>query len=113
MLLPLIKNNIADLLYATASDQPLPTIEFKEQYSVAVRIFNKNYNPKLLESKKPNLGVIPNNISVSYNSENNLLYAVLTATANTIEEAGNEIYNFLKDKDLGDYTYRKDIGKLL
>jgi len=112
-LLPLIKNNIANLLYTTASDQQLPVIDFSDKFSVSVRIFNKNYKLNTKQEREPELGTIPNNISISYNSDRELLYAVLTAEADSIEEASNIIYNFLKDKDLGDYTYRKDIGKLL
>jgi phosphoribosylamine--glycine ligase len=114
-MLPLIKNDLSSLLYKTATNQLIPKVEFTDDFSVSINLVNKNYN---LEEKNkvipPKILSVPEDIMLSRPKDiiESQTYGVLTTTSTSIIEASNKIYNFLKDIDLGDFTYRKDIGQL-
>lgn len=114
-ILPLINGSVAKLLLDCAVQNNMEPISFKNKKSVAVRIVNKNYSldNDLTKMKFPNFSDAPKNICVSYNVlDQELLFGILTVVDDTIEKASDIIYSYLKTKDLGDYTYRTDIGYL-
>jgi phosphoribosylamine--glycine ligase len=112
-----IKNNIAELLYAAATNSTIPTIEFNDKQTVSVRLINKNYtlenvlNPPI-DIKFPTLP-INNELYINLAPSTQTMYSgSVTAIAPTINEASDKIYRYLQDLDLCDFTYRKDIGYL-
>ena len=113
-ILPLIASNMSDQLYNAVTGSKLSPIEHTDEHSVTVRLINKHY---LLERrydwKYPVLDNVPDDIEVVYGEEWYLLHAVLVARGKTRQEAADKIHNYLKTVDLGDYTYRTDIGYLI
>ena len=112
-----IKNNIAELLYAAATNAVIPPIEHNDKQIVSIRLINKNYTlenvlnptgdtifPKLPDDDELYINVGP--ITMPMTGGN------VTATASTIDEASDKIYTYLQDLDLCDFTYRTDIGYL-
>jgi phosphoribosylamine-glycine ligase len=115
VILPLIDESIASILYKCATNKPLTPIIFSNKKSVAVRIVHKDYNLSTLYEagiNYPMLWPVPDNITIGYSMSRGLLYCVITATGDTVKQAADIIYTFLKNKNMGDYTYRTDIGYL-
>jgi phosphoribosylamine--glycine ligase len=117
---PVIKDDISKLLYATATNQQLSTVEFTGKSAVSVKVVNKNFydlpniKHKFTDAIKiPRLDHCPDNITISYEAMEYLsCYANLTTVADSVESASDTIYNYLKSVDIGEYTYRTDIGYL-
>ncbi len=117
---PVIKDDISKLLYATATNQQLSTVEFTGKSAVSVKVVNKdfydlpNVKHKFTDAIKiPRLDHCPDNITISYEAMEYLsCYANLTTVADSVETASDTIYNYLKSVDIGEYTYRTDIGYL-
>ena len=107
-----IDDNLADLLYAAATNQELKPVTVSDRAAVSIRIVNKEY--KLDIGKDPNqfpqLWPAVGDIYIQNNTRQGLLCSVITTSANTIEEASDKLYAFLENKDMGDFDYRKDIG---
>ena len=112
---PLINESIAKLLHDCATNKPLKPVSFSNKKSVSLRIINKDYSLKYLREKENNPPKLPlsSELSINFNKDRGLFYCVITSTDETIQQASDNIYNFLKNKDMGNYTFRKDIGKLL
>jgi phosphoribosylamine--glycine ligase len=112
-ILPLINSSISDQLYNAVTGDKLIPVEYNNEHAVTVRLINKNY---LLERrydwKYPVLDNVPEGIEIVYGEEWYLLHAVLVACGKTRQEAADKIHAYLKTVDLGDYTYRTDIGYL-
>lgn len=112
-LIPGIKHNLASLLYDAATNKTLQPLEFNKTSTVSVRIVHNDYS---LESHsdfvEPNIGVSTSDVCIGYNEYRGLLHSVMTSSAPSNKEAADKIYNFLKDKNMGDFTYRTDIGYL-
>lgn len=108
---PLIKNNFADLLYSAGADEDLPEITFIDKTSMSLRIIHKDYK---LENNQtidfPQLWPVPGNISIAITEPPFLLHSVITTIDDNLVLARENIYNFLKNKRMGSYTYRTDIG---
>jgi phosphoribosylamine--glycine ligase len=115
-----IKNDISRLLYTAATNQQLSTVEFTDKSAVSVKLGNKNFydfpniKHKFTDAiKVPQLTHCPDNITISYEGMELLsCYAILTTVADSVESASDTIYNYLKTVDIGEYTYRTDIGYL-
>jgi phosphoribosylamine--glycine ligase len=117
---PVIKDDVLNLLYNTATNQHLSTVEFTDKSAVSVKLVNKNFydlpniKHKFTDAiKVPRLSHCPDNITISYEAGEYLsCYATLTSVADSVESASDTIYNYLKSADIGEYTYRTDIGYL-
>ena len=111
-----IKNNLADLFFAAASDKIIPEIEFSDNTAVSIRIVNEIYDTSIQQKKtgfkSPDLWPLPGNIQMAISYNRRLLNCILTSEGNTIEEASNILYKFLENKPMYKFTYRKDIGYL-
>lgn len=114
VIFPLIENNLTDLFYAAATQQPIPNITFKNKAAASVRLFCQNYktgasfpvmHPELTveDAKKENM-------YLGLSSARHILNSSLCAVDDTIEKASDRIYKYLEDKELHEFTYRKDIG---
>jgi phosphoribosylamine--glycine ligase len=113
-----ISNNISDLLFAASNDYIIPDIVYNDVKTVSIRLVNSDYNWKEPVTKLPNLSKVPDNILHSLEggegrSDFSITHSLLTASADTYENASKEIYNYLSNQDLGQYRYRSDIGILL
>jgi len=114
-IIPLINESILSLLYNCATNKPLLPIKFHNKKSVSVRILHKDYQLSRLYEvgiNYPMLWPIPPDITIGYTMTRGLSYCVITATGDTVQQASDTIYSFLKNKDMGDYNYRTDIGYL-
>jgi len=114
-ILSVIDDNIVDLFYKAATNQELKPVKFSNKSAVSIRIINKEYN---LDLTKKNIIQFPElyppveNICIQYNTQQNILSSVITTTADNIDLASDDLYAFLKNKNMGNFTYRKDIGYL-
>jgi len=121
------KNNIANTLKQTALNQYIDKIEFNDQAGVSIRIVNSNYRGTLnlindnnidqindlrRSISSPNLWPEIPGRYISINKDRILLNAVISVSANTRTEASDSIYKFLKNIEMYDFSYRKDIGYL-
>lgn len=111
----LIDHNLGDLFFKAATNKYLPKVSFKSESAVTIRIVRKDYDifRKPQPGIYPTLTNVPANIRVSNNSHFGILHSTLTAVNKSIDTAGQDLYNYLANVDLGDYVIRSDIGKLL
>ena len=114
VILPLIKNDIKNLFYTTATNQTIEPIEFKNKSAVAVRIINKDYH--LAEDPKnvisPDFDNPDDSIMVNYPIWRRVFNASIVAVDDSIDKASDRIYTYLEGKEMYNYTYRKDVGYL-
>ena len=112
-ILPLIEGNLSTQLYNAVTEQELTPLAQSNEAVVTVRLVNKDYClEKYQQWKHPVLDNVPDDIEIVYGDEWYLLHAVLIAKGKTKEEAADKIHQYLKTVDLGDYTYRTDVGYL-
>ena len=112
-ILSVIENDVLDLLYKTALNQKIDPVLFNSVESVAIRTVNKDYDIHKCNSKRVFVDTVPSDIIQNKNTgDPTVSNSVFTCTADSVEEASNKLYNFLKDIDFKDYTYRTDIGYL-
>jgi phosphoribosylamine--glycine ligase len=113
VILPLINNNLKNLFYATASNQTIDTISFKDQSAVTLRLVHRSY-PNSFTDVKSTTPIFPKspNVLINYSMDRVLFNASIVALADSVSEASDKVYNYLKDIELSDYTYRRDIGYL-
>lgn len=107
--------NLLENLYMASIGKDLLPIKFNDTVVVGLNLIHKNYsNFPQLRPRIPE--IIPNEkfINCYYNGMiygNNYFMNIIN-TGNNLEIASNEIYDWLKNKEFGDYRYRTDIGKL-
>ena len=108
-ILPLIKQDISKIFYNAATNKPLDNISFSSDKSVSVRIVKSNTeNDDTVVSKLKN---VPSDISVYQSGVwETKFWGVLTATAPTVEQASDKIYNYLNSIDMTNFIFRSDIG---
>ena len=114
-ILPLIDNNISELLYLAATNKTLPTVKFKNECAVSIRVVSKEYNLTSNSNHKqtlPQIWPLAGGIKMGITNPDGLLFSVLTVTDVTIKSASDRLYKFLENKSMGDYTFRSDIGYL-
>jgi phosphoribosylamine---glycine ligase len=112
-ILPIIKNNVAELFYNAATNKELPQLEFTDDHAVSIRIVHKDFD--LLDKEKfesPSLWPVYGGIDVSYNRDQGLMNSVITAVDSSRATASDRLYKFLKNKNMGDFRFRSDIGYL-
>ena len=113
-ILPTINSNLLDLFYTTATNQTIPKVEFNDRSAVSLRIVNKTYNETIDQSKEkfvmPKLWPLTGNMMLSLGARSKLLHSLLTIDGTSVDQAADQIYKFLNNKSMGDYTYRTDIG---
>lgn len=111
-ILQTIDNNIADLLYSIAANKQLPAITVNDKVGVSLRVVNKQYVEKQDASTLtfPQLWPLVDGIQYSMCADSTLLHSVITVADTSIDAASDKLYKFLKDKPMGDFTYRTDIG---
>jgi phosphoribosylamine---glycine ligase len=111
-----IKNNLADLLFAAATNEIIPEIKFTDRAAVSIRVVNEIYDVTIpwetTPFKSPDFWPLPRDIQLTIPYNRRLLNCILTAEGNTIEEASEVLYKFLEKKPMYKFTYRKDIGYL-
>lgn len=108
---PTIDSSLAQLFYDAATGKTLTKTKFNQQQCATIRLVHKDYN---LEEKHnatpPKIDNLPDDIVVSYANGFKNFNSMLTSSGKHLNEAVDRIYNYLQNKDLGDFTYRKDIG---
>jgi phosphoribosylamine-glycine ligase len=115
-LLETVDNNLLDLFLATASNQPIPEVIHNDRVCLSLRVINKDYNDEIETSSEPldwpQLLPMTDDIKITRVINDRLLHSVLTVTDVSTEACADRIYAFLKNKHMGDFTYRTDIGYL-
>lgn len=115
-IIPTLDTNLLDIFYSTATNQPIPEIKFNDRSAVSLRIVNKTYSEDVITSKKqfimPKIWPLIGDIKMSMGLKANLLHSLITVDDVSVEAASDQLYAFLKNKDMGDFTYRTDIGYL-
>jgi phosphoribosylamine--glycine ligase len=114
-ILSIIDNDIANLFYATATNQPLEKILFNKKSAVSVRIVNKEIdNGNKNKSKKTDVFQFPamstSDIKINLSQYQGGIHSVLTTSADSINDASDKIYKYIESIDIKNYTYRSDIG---
>jgi|LauGreDrversion4_2_1035121.scaffolds.fasta_scaffold03899_11 hypothetical protein len=104
----LVKNNLADILYNAGADIEFPKIEFKNNGSVSLKIVTKT-RIKSQAEEFPQLWPVTGNVTVSLNNPPLSLHSIVSSCDENIDLARNNIYNFLKNKPMGNYTYIEQI----
>jgi len=109
-----IKNNLPKLFLDIATDKELEPIEFHDHAAVAIRMVNKNYDCFNNETEYTPCDIwpVPPNIYMTINQERKLLNSVVSTTGESIDQASDILYQYLQNKEMNDFTYRKDIGYL-
>ncbi len=108
---PLIENNLAELFHSVGADNDLPLITFKNKVSMSVKIVNRDYPRTSSQIKEsPQLWPVLGNVKVGLANSPFLLHSVVSSCDESLELVRNNIYNFLRNKPMGDYTYKNDIG---
>lgn len=113
VLLPTIETNLKDLFYTVATNQKINTIDFKNKSAVVVRVIHQEYQHRdlTLEFTNP-IFTASKDVHVIFPMYRNLFNASIIALADSVNEASDKIYNYLKGIDTKDFTYRTDIGYL-
>lgn len=113
VILPLINTNLKDLFYNVARNKQIDSILFSELSAVALRIIHKDY-PNTPTDTRPVDPVFsePTEIYINYPANRTLFNASIVALGDSITDASNKIYSYLENKEMHDFTYRKDIGYL-
>lgn len=102
--------NFTEMLLTAGRNEMIPDAVYTDTEAVTIKLMNVNYGSKHFEEPKDLLG---NDDIKFYKPEDvSLTYGTLHATDKTRQSAANKIYLHLKDKNLGTYRYRNDIGLL-
>jgi phosphoribosylamine-glycine ligase len=112
-IIPTLDYDLAIQLYKTATQQIIPNTKFNDLRCVSVRMINKNYDLSRRKNwQYPVLDNVPNGVEMYYPEDWWLLNALIVSTGQTNSAAADRIHDYLDTVDLGDYTYRTDIGYL-
>jgi phosphoribosylamine--glycine ligase len=115
------QQSIANLLYQTATNIPIETVNHNDKHSVCVRIVHSDYrniinamssNAQIASHLNPQLWPENPDITISYGANRKLLNSILNSTDSSRTEASDKIYKFLENVEMHDFVYRKDIGYL-
>ncbi len=102
--------NFTEMLLAAGRNEVIPAAVYTDTEAVTIKLMNVNYGSKYFEEPKDLLG---NEYIKFYKPEDvSLTYGTLHTSGKTRQIAANSIYSYLKDKNLGTYRYRNDIGLL-
>ena len=110
-LFPTLSCDLFQLFYNAATHRYLNQIERTGNSGVCIQLIHQNYDetykdecifPKLTWSDDVRFG------SQLHWSKNNV-FGSLTASGKTIDIASRKIYEYLEDKYLGDFTFKKDL----
>jgi len=108
-----IETDLLNLFYSATVGEKIYPVKFNNQKAVSLNIIHKNYShfphtfskqPQILENEKFIMAMYHPMI-VGYN-----YFANITRISDSVENSAKEIVSYLDTIDLGDYTYRKDIG---
>jgi phosphoribosylamine--glycine ligase len=115
-ILQTIDGSILDLLYSAAKNEILEPIKTNDRTGVCLRVVNETYDEDIEASYKdfimPKLWPVVDNLKVCMGQNSKLLHSVIVAQDSSREAAADRIYNFIRNKPMGNFTYRKDIGYL-
>lgn len=103
-------SNFSEMLLATGRNESIPDPIYKNVEAVTVKLMNVNYGSTYFREPVDLFGT--NEVKLCKSEDVTLTYGTLHATGETTQIAANKIYSYLKDKDIGTYRYRNDIGLL-
>ena len=117
VILPQVDNSLSNLFFECSINNSIPSVKRNDKKFVTVKLFNSMYDwtrpatqlPKILESS------LPDDITLSRDtpdSENNyyINHSLLTTEAQTHKDASKKITDYLLTRELGQFTFLKDIG---
>lgn len=116
-------HSISKMLYQAATGSKIDPVKFNDSHSVCLRIVHADYHgvidlvarrewSKLENHFNPQLWPELPGIYISLNKDRRLLNSVITTSAESRVQASDKIYNFLKNIEMYNFTFRKDIGYL-
>lgn len=113
VLLPTIETNLKDLFYAAATNQKINTVNFKDKSAVVVRVIHREYQHRdlTIEYTDP-IFTASEDVCVIFPAYRTIFNASIVALGDSVDEASDKVYNYLKGIDTKDFTYRTDIGYL-
>lgn len=112
-ILPTIDDNIIELFKNAVNGKELYPISFNDKKTLVIRLIHKNYGlSKKLDIKKPIFKNVPSNITILNDDNSRFMNTTnsLVCSADTLKKCADILYNYLETQDLGDFTYRKDLG---
>jgi hypothetical protein len=98
----LIDSNLAELFLETATNKKISDIILKQGVSVSLGIFRKTNE---VSYDFPHLWPLTDTIQLTYPASFSPLYGVITLTGTTLEDAKEQVGNFINNKYLGQYYY--------
>jgi len=98
-IVPTINNDIAELLYLTATGKEIPKITFNSLKPVAISLWGSGTLPN-----------VPSDIVYSRCQDKAPYHGTVTAIKESVEQSRNALYTYLAGSG---FTYRTDIGLLL
>jgi phosphoribosylamine--glycine ligase len=109
-ILSTIENDLLETFIDGVSNTELYPIIFNNNKVVTVRLVNKNAG-----NKYPSFINVPKNIVIlnELNENEDIHGPMLMCVGSSLSECTDAIYNYLENSDLGDYSYRSDIGVYL
>lgn len=107
-ILPTIDSDLAQSFIEAATRQPLTPITFNETNAVCLRLVHKDYSVfEKVGVKYPTFTNLPDNIQLT-NSSGFINFGPMLTTTN----GASILHEYIQTIDLGDFTYRKDVGYL-
>lgn len=108
-----LDNSITDIFYQAALNKEIPTPKRTFKQSATVNIMNGSENLKNPAVKLPIYNTFPDELLVGLEQTENfyLMHSSFTSVTDNIQRSIDNIYQFLDQQNLGQFYYRRDIGK--
>lgn len=109
-ILPTIDSDITQIFIDAALGKDLEPINFNNKVGLSIRLINNDYGLIRKSNTLPTFTDIPEDIIIA-NSEGYINFGpMITTVKDTLNDSANTLHSFIETVELGDYTYRKDIG---
>ena len=109
-ILPTIENDLLETFIDGVSNAELYPTVFNSNKVVTIRLVSKNTG-----NKYPSFINVPENIVIlnELNEDEDIHGPMLMCVGSSLSECTDTLYNYLENSDLGDYSYRSDVGVYL
>lgn len=110
-ILPTIETDIIQSFIEAASGKSLTPIEFNDRPTLCLRLVHKEYSLfNKPNNRLPRFTNVPDDILVTNSSGSINFGPMLTTTQDSLKLCAHKLQTYIQTIDLGDYTYRKDVG---
>lgn len=110
-ILPTISSDILQLFVDAAQQTTLTPVEFNDGRALSLRLVHKDYS--LFEkpnSKLPTFDACPSDIAITNSFRSVNFGPMITTIQSSLTESADKLHRYVATADLGDFTYRKDVG---